>query len=310
VRFPDPSTYRAQASGLPRGLTLYRDGTIGGRIEYNSVAGNNKQFGIGITVVDNHNNTILGPGYFIINAYKSTGIQYTTLFTKPLLTQQKRQEFKNFINNTDIFIPDLIYRKFDPNFGVQKELKLYIEYGLRKFNYAVYSSVSNPTRTKLSLNIGNIKTAIAKNAKGETTYEMIYLEVIDKHSINSREGLPTTISFNGITYYPPSILNVRAAISGVTDKSTVREPSWTSTVQSPLESVYLEYNYVIPLCFTLPGKSVTIFRKIQENGFKFNTIKYDIDRFIVEETFDSPDSFDPINFGNKYIALPKDSKLA
>ena len=294
-------TYITTATGLPAGLTFYRDGTIGGRPEYSFNFTNTETTTFYVNIVDQNNNLVLDTAAFDLVLSKTTSTQFTTLFAKPLLTQQKRQEFKNFINNTDIFIPSLIYRKFDPNFGVQKELKLFIEYGLRKFNLSTYSASSNPTRTKLSLNIGNIKTAIAKNAAGVITYELIYLEVIDKHSVNTRLGVPTTIRINGVTYYPPSILNIRAAIAGATDKSPVREPRWTNTIQ-PDDSIPPEYNYSIPLCFTLPGKSEIIFRKIQENGFKFNTIKYDVDRFIVESTFDYAN--------NKYIALPRDSKIA
>jgi len=286
---------------LPDGLKFYRDGTIGGRAEWRTDFTNTSTTEFFVSVFDQNNNKIIGPGKFSISIYKTTSSQYTTLFAKPFLTQQKRQEFNKFINDTNIFIPSAIYRKFDPNFGIQKELKLYIEHGLRKLNFTNYSNIASPTRAGMSLNIGNIKTAIAKNSAGVITYELIYLEVIDKHSINSRVGIPSTIKINGVTYYPPSILNIRAAIAGATDKTPVREPTWSNTIQ-PNESIPPEYNYSIPLCFTLPGKSAIILRKIQESGFKFNTIKYDIDKFIVETTFDNP--------GNKYIALSRDSKLA
>ena len=286
---------------LPDGLKFYRDGTIGGSAEWRTDFTNTSTTDFFVSVFDPNDNKIIGPGKFSISIYKTTSSQYTTLFAKPFLTQQKRQEFNKFINDTNIFIPSAIYRKFDPNFGIQKELKLYIEYGLRKLNFTNYSNITNPTRAGLSLNIGNIKTAIAKNSAGVITYELVYLEVIDKHSINTRVGVPATIKINGVTYYPPSILNIRAAIAGATDKSPLREPTWSNTIQ-PNESIPPEYNYSIPLCFTLPGKSAIILRKIQESGFKFNTIKYDVDKFIVETTFDKP--------GNKYIALPRDSKLA
>jgi len=293
-------------SGMPSGLTLYRDGTIGGRP--NNIRTNLQTSTFYASVVDQNNNVLLGQGGFTITLVRSTSSLYTTVFAKPLLTQQKRQEFNNFINDPNIFIPSMIYRKFDPNFGVQKELKLYIEHGLRKTTYSSYfTNIANPARTKISLEIGKIKTAIGKDYRtGVITYEIIYLNVNDKHSINSRVGVPSSIVINGVTYYPPSILNIRAAEASTTDKTNIREPTWANTIQ-PNESVSPEYNYSIPICFTLPGKSAIVLRKIQESGFKFNTIKYDIDRFIIESTLEG-DGY--VGERNKYIALPRDSGLA
>ena len=73
------------------------------------------------------------------------------------------------------------------------------------------------------------------------------------------------------------------------------------------------YSYSIPLCFTLPGKSATILRKIEESGFKFNTINYDIDRLIIESAY--PSVFDDYivptgEIIKTYIPLGKNSKLA
>jgi hypothetical protein len=294
--------YLLQAgSTLPPGLTLYRDGTIGGRIEQ-SYGANNTRYRFTATVVDSNNNTIVNPGTFDIILINTTATNdHTTLFCKPLLSQQKRREFNDFINNSDIFIPNMIYRKFDPNFGVQKELKLVIFYELTKSVYEFYFNGIIPiSKAKLSLSIGSINTAISKNSNGDITSEVIYLNVIDKHTLNSRVSVPAVIQINGITYTPPSIINIRSILPGG-NRATIRQPAWSKTIQ-PDTSTAPEYAYAIPLCFTLPGKSATILRKIEESGFKFNNINYEIDRFIIESVFNE--------VGNKYVALPRDSKLA
>jgi hypothetical protein len=52
----------------------------------------------------------------------------------------------------------------------------------------------------------------------------------------------------------------------------------------------------------LPGRSATIIRKINESGFKFNTVNFEIDRLIVEK------SAGPA--GAKYLLLNRSSRLA
>lgn len=293
--------YLLQSGALPPGLTLYRDGTIGGRSELGADP-DNTRYRFTATIVDTNNITIINPGTFdiILTDTTSTG-NYTSLFCKPLLSQQKRREFSDFINNPDIFIPSMIYRKFDPNFGVQKELKLVIFYELIKTLYELYFNGSVVLyKGKVSLYVGGIGTAISKNKNGDITSEVIYLNLIDKHTLNNRVSVPSIIQINGITYNPPSIINIRATLPGGTRISN-RQPNWTKTIQ-PGGAVTPQYAYAIPLCFTLPGKSATILRKIEESGFKFNTINYDIDRFIIESVYNE--------VGNKYVALPRDSKLA
>ena len=293
--------YLLHSGALPPGLTLYRDGTIGGRIEAGAGA-NNTRYRFTATIVDTNNVTIINPGTFDIILTSTTATSdHTTLFCKPLLSQQKRREFSDFINNPDIFIPSMIYRKFDPNFGVQKELKLVIFYELVKTLYELYFNGSVVlAKAKVSLSVGSVSTAISKNKDGDITSEVIYLNLIDRHTLNNMESMPTVIQINGITYNPPSIINIRTILPGGS-RVSVRQPNWTKTIQ-PGESVTPQYAYAIPLCFTLPGKSATILRKIEESGFKFNTINYDIDRFIIESVFNE--------VGNKYVALSRDSKLA
>ena len=302
--------YLLQSGSLPPGLTLYRDGTIGGRAEpvYYS---NNTRWRFTATIVDTNNVTIIDPGTFDIIVTNTTSTRdYTSLVCKPLLTQLKRKEFSEFINNTDIFIPSMIYRKFDPNFGVQKELKLVISYELL---LATQDTFFNTIQlSSILLSIGSISAAISKNKNGDITSEVIYLNVIDKNALNSTVSVPSSIQINGITYSPISLITIRKIAQNNRRSERIRQPNWTTTIQ-PDTDIIPSYSYSIPLCFTLPGKSATILRKIEESGFKFNTINYDIDRLIIESAY--PSVFDdyivpPGEIIKTYIPLDKNLKLA
>jgi hypothetical protein len=54
----------------------------------------------------------------------------------------------------------------------------------------------------------------------------------------------------------------------------------------------------VPLCFTLPGQSNAILLNIKNNGFDFNQINYEIDRYIIDSV---------TGYGNdKYLAFNND----
>jgi hypothetical protein len=94
---------------------------------------------------------------------------------------------------------------------------------------------------------------------------------------------------------------MRAKLASNTSLTTVRNPSFTNSVQDG-NSIKLGYIPFVPLCFTLPGKSATIIRKINESGFKFNTINFEIDRVIVERPAEQEAA--------KYLLLNRSSRLA
>lgn len=296
------TNYSLINGSLPSGLVLHRDGTIGGRVNVDTevtTATSTSSFTVAIN--DTNNNNLLN-GEFSITVNQTDNTLYTEIYCRPFLKQSKRNEFLEFIRNEQIFIPNLIYRPFDSNFGKHEEIKLVIDFGVKRealIDYVLYSMLNNFYRRKVSL--GGLRTAVAKNNDGTVKHEIIYIDIIDKHVNSDKISLPTEITFNGTTYYPPSIPNMRARFAENTSLTTVRNPSFTNTTQEG-ESVKSGYMPFVPLCFTLPGKSATIIRKINESGFKFNTFDFEIDRLIVENSLRE--------VGAKYLLLNRSSKLA
>ena len=296
------TNYSIVSGSLPNGLTLNRDGTIEGQVDVNTgVTTATSTSSFTVAIKDTNNNNILN-GEFSITVKQTDNTLYTKIYCKPFLKQSKRNEFLNFVRNEQIFVPNLIYRPFDSNFGKHEEIKLVIDFGVKRealIDYVLYSMLNNFYRRKVSL--GRLKTAVAKNSDGSVRHEIIYIDIIDKHVNFDKISIPTEITFNGTVYYPPSILNMRTRFAENTSLTTVRNPSFTNTTQEG-ESVKLGYISFVPLCFTLPGKSATIVRKINESGFKFNTFDFEMDRLIVENSLRE--------VGTKYLLLNRSSKLA
>jgi hypothetical protein len=47
------------------------------------------------------------------------------------------------------------------------------------------------------------------------------------------------------------------------------------------------YMRVVPLCYTLPNKSKIIANKIKASNFKFNTVDFEIDRLMIQQSLDN-----------------------
>lgn len=301
------TNYSLINGSLPAGLTLNIDGTISGRPEVVSVEADGgvitpSEIISNFTVaINDTNNNILLNGNFSITVNQPTSTLYTEIYSRPFLTQDKRNLFTDFIRNEQIFIPNLLYRPFDTNFGRQEELKLVIDFGVKQESLADYAEyiLTNFYRRRVSL--GSIKTAVAKNSDGSIRHEVIYVDVIDKHVNSNKISIPTEIEFNNVIYYPPSIPNMRSTFASNTDLTSIRNPSFTNTVQAG-ESTKSGYIAFLPLCFVLPGKSATIIRKINESGFKFNIIDFEIDRLVVQNALGES--------GAKYLLLHRNSRLA
>ncbi len=295
------TTYSLISGSLPNGLTLNRDGTISGRVNVNTAVTTATSTSSFIVSVNDTNNNNLLNGVFSINLRQTSSSTYTEIYAKPFLKQSKRTEFLEFIRNKEIFIPDLLYRPIDPNFGKQEELKLVIDFGVERLSTTNYANLMQNNFDRRKISLGGLKTAVARNSDGTVRHEIIYVEVIDKHVNSDRISVPREITFNENTYYPPSIPNMRAKLATEAKFTTVRNPSFTNFLQDG-ELVKPGYIAFVPLCFTLPGKSATIIRKINESGFKFNTFDFEIDRVIVQNALNEP--------GAKYLLLNRSSRLA
>jgi hypothetical protein len=293
--------YSLTNGALPAGLTLNKDGTISGRAVANPGLTNVVLTSTCvISVTDTNNNNLLN-GRFSINVNQSENIQYTEIYCRPFLSQIKRSEFAEFVKNDEIFIPNLLYRPLDPNFGKQEDLKLVINFGVKQLPLRDYVDVISTNFYRRKISLGALKTAVARNADGTVKHEIIYVDIIDKHVNSSKVSIPNEITFNGNTYYLPSIINMQAKFVNDVVTTNIRNPSFTNFVQAD-GSVSLGYIPFVPLCFALPGKSATIIRKITESGFKFNTFNFEIDRIIVEQAADQA--------GAKYLLLNRSSRLA
>jgi len=120
---------------------------------------------------------------------------YSNIYAQPFMIEKSREKFKQLLNDYKIFDYSFIYRPTDPNFGLQKKLKMLIYAGIetKEADKYVAALATNTKRKKYKL--GEIKTAVAKKpGTQEIIYEVVYVDVIDPQN-NYEEYNPTEKHF-------------------------------------------------------------------------------------------------------------------
>lgn len=315
---------------LPQGLTLLPSGEISGRVSFEAFS------------VDNYTTTFDGGALTIDRVYKFTvkvetsdgtasSVQeftiklniidiepYNNLYLQALPAWDQRQIFNSVINNTEIFVPELIYRVDDPWFGVTQNIEMLFAPGLNADTFANYVNAISKNHWTKKYNFGNVKTAIVLDNNYNTKYEVVYVEVLDPELNSSNHG-PTLelnlnniianpyVDINGNTYkivYPNSTENMIDRLAtevGYYDQSSL--PEWmTSNQPDPTNpngfSNPLGFTKAVVLAYTVPGASKLIAYRLQNSGINFNSIDFTVDRYLLDDYYSS--NFNPVT--NAYIS--------
>lgn len=285
--------YDLVSGRLPKGLTLNTDGTIEGKIEYKTQTyfdlTSSTQF-----LIDGGTTTIDKNWYFTVRAsdvYKLSAVEkefyisvneesfteYTRIFVKPFLHPSKRDLYKEFITNEVIFDPDIIYRPFDPEFGVQPEIKMAIETGIEKVDIKQYVDAMSTYFYRKRFYFGEVKSVTAQDSNGVDLYELVYVDIIDNQMIGTYSP-PYSISVENMQEQLESI-EVSPGITISVDERL--RPKFMSTIQ-PNTGAPLGFIKCVPICYVKPGNSDKVLSRIRSSGFDFKLFDFDTDRIIIE----------------------------
>jgi len=191
--------YKITGGGLPPGLTLNLDGEITGKVNQFST-----ESALGLTTFDTNTFTLDGlttsidrEYAFSIQArdqYNYSAITqefnisintpndrlYSNLFVKPMMKLSQRSIWSDFIKDSTIFTPSLIYRPSDTLFGVQKDLSMLVYAGIETTSAAAYISATGLNHKKKQFKFGSVKSAVAKlPGTNDIVYEVVYVEIVD-----------------------------------------------------------------------------------------------------------------------------------
>jgi hypothetical protein len=198
-------------------------------------------------------------------------LAYSNIKTRPFLSLAQRSKWKDFINNTNIFVPTSIYRPNDPSFGLQTELSMLVYAGIETSAVDDYVSAIGLNHKKKRFQFGSVKSAVAyepgtKNA----IYEVVYVEMIDPLEVG-KVHLPNKInahSFNPktVTVDNSSAIWERADISKLSELyPDLSRPDPQITVDST------GYQVSTPNTFEYYVSSISNWRNSIKQGVKIVT---------------------------------------
>lgn len=281
-----------------------------------------KKFTFTVTAKDSANFSEIAKTFYVTVVADNTKT-FSNLYVKAFQSKEKRLEWFNFITDATIFTPSDIYRYGDSNFGIQTEIKMLVFAGIESVEAVKYVQAMSRNHYRKRLLFGDIKVAKAKDPiTQETTYEVIYVEIIDDLEKNGKSISQTVelsdtinskvlISYDSIKIdsdiplvsdsdhqrvFPNSVKNMRKRIGDIGERDREFLPDWMRSIQdtSSFETGYVK---ALTLCYTKPGKSAEIIAKIKASGFDFKSINFTADRYLI-------DIIDG-QIEDKYLAFPQ-----
>jgi hypothetical protein len=131
---------------------------------------------------------------FVIKVEDPDTRRYSNISMKPFLKETTRKNFRDFISDPEIFIPEHIYRPGDPNFGIQSDIEMLVYAGIETKELEQFVAAMSTNHRRKQYKVGDLKIATAKVPGTNTeVYDVLYLDVIDPAEPTSGR---TRTSFN------------------------------------------------------------------------------------------------------------------
>lgn len=299
---------------LPQGLSLLPSGHIAGRVSFNTFA---LDSGSTTFDVNSRNRSVKNPTTFdltyrfTVNAYSTNGVvnvfkdflikvnraynePYQNLYIQAMPSVIDRDLLDTVLNNSSVFVPDLIYRSDDPNFGVARNVIYYHAFGLTASTVDQYLNGMDINHYWKNLLLGPISTAQAVDSNGAVVYEVVYSEIIDNlinesgQSVSKQVTLPYAVTQEDSTeisvVYPNSLINMRTQIVDTVGQISKTLPLWMTSKQQ--NGSILGFIPAWVLCYTKPGQGQRVayyFNQTYGNGLNvidFTADRYELDRLL------------------------------
>lgn len=212
--------YRLISGELPPNLTLLSNGDIVGTVAYQPTD----------TLLDENDTTdftftvqAYSPLFPVVQSTRTFTLTVTqeyvqptdTLYIKCAPSIPDRNLIRDLLTSEELIPSQYLYRPEDPNFGKATNVTYVHAYGIFANDLDAYVAAVTKNHYWRNITLGEIKTAVAKNAQGEVIYEVVYSSVID-NLIN-----PEGVSVSKEIFWPRFIdLNLGPWYTSVTNLYT------------------------------------------------------------------------------------------
>lgn len=229
---------------------------------------------------------------FKITVNREFNEPYERLYIKCMPPQEDRDIVTDLVQNQDIIPENLVFRADDPNFGVAKNVVYDHAYGLTASSLADYYESIQLNHYWRNITLGNIKTARAVDANGQTVYEVVYSEIVDDLVNNQGEstGASLNLPYPPIvdgdpvpTVYPASLTNMRNRVIDTVGQISPALPLWMTSKQS--DGRVLGFTPAWVIAYVKPGEAARVAYNIRTQfSDQLNQIDYKIDRYELDRS--------------------------
>lgn len=317
----------ASGSRIPQGLTLLPDGSISGRVSFQEFSLDkgtttfdvvNSELGIvsSPTTIDrtyklivnasDYSNSINGQKTFTLTVNTVTYSPYDNLYLACYPSVDKRTILNSILGNTDYFKLEDIYRPNDPYFGIQKDIKILVGYGLTPSEASAYIAAMQTRHYNKRFYFGDYHYASANDSNGNPLYDVIYVDLIEDTKTYSVVNGVTVgnvpqgsfLDKNGNRLYTNDLslmFNDLIVAIGETNSNTL--PQWQTSVQN--DGTILGFRTAAVLAYLKYGTGERVLYKLKNNlKTDIKLVPFTADRYIFDNNLD-------VNFDlatGKYVA--------
>lgn len=238
-----------------------------------------------------------------VSVFKTFGIRlireynapYQNLIVQAMPPQDDRDLIDSLLNNTNIFVPEYIYRPEDPNFGKATRVNYEHAFGLAPASLDTYFESLYLNHYWKNLVLGSIETAQALDENNNVIYEVVYSRIVDDlvnaqgESVSKIVNLPYPIinPTDGNTMltqvYPNSLITMRDQVIDTVGQISTKLPLWMTSKQT--DGRVLGFTPAWVMCYTNPGYSRQIAYYIATQfGPQLNRVDFKVDRYILDRS--------------------------
>lgn len=346
--------YRITSGSLPPNLILLSNGEITGRVADQPTStyldqGATTEFTFNVQAYSDEFTVVSSSKTFTLTVLQEFSQPTDILYIEATPSINDRQILDTLLNDDALIPTDSLYRANDQYFGKATSVVYEHAYGIYASDIQEYLVAVTRNHYWRNITLGELKTAVAKNAAGEIIYEVVYSEVIDNLvnpsgiSIQQEISWPRLIDLNlGPWYtsitdiytsydkdlspgyytsrtpgyakilYPNSLYNMRNRVGQVVGQvyDSTLLPLWMTSQQT--NGSTLGYTQAWVICYTKPGLADAIKTNIETNWpYTLNQINFNIDRFSVDKsaTYNYDNLTDPPSWEDLPSATPTPDPL-
>lgn len=232
---------------------------------------------------------------FTIRVVREYNAPYQNLYVQAMPPQSDRELIDSLLSNDNIFVPEYIFRPTDPNFGKSTQVVYQHAFGLAPDALDVYVESLYLNHYWKNLVLGQVETAVARDANDNIIYEVVYSRIIDNLVNNAGESVSKIVNLpyeitdpaDGSTaitqVYPNSLDNMRDQVIDTVGQISTGLPLWMTSKQA--NGRVLGFTPAWVIAYVNPGRGAQVAYYLNTQfGEQLNKVDFKVDRYILDRS--------------------------